>query len=1107
MKILVANRGEIAVRILRTAAELNIPAVAVYSEDDVNSLHTRRADEVHSLAGKSVDAYLDIDQLISAAREHDCTAIHPGYGFLSENAEFSNRCSEEGITFIGPSTRLLELFGDKTRAREIARRCDVPLLPGTSGPTGMEEARGYFTSLGEKGAIVIKALAGGGGRGIRVVYDIAELDEMFDLCRSEALAAFGNGDVYVERFLKNGRHIEVQVVGDGTGDVVHLGERECSLQRRNQKLVEIAPSPALSERMCDRITDAAVRMAREVDYNNLGTFEFLVDADAESDDTPFFFIEVNPRLQVEHTVTEEVTDIDLVKTQIEIAAGRSLKELGLRQSDMGSPTGYAMQVRVNMEQMGENGVVCPSQGVLSAFDAPLGRGVRVDTFGYTGYATNPNFDSLLAKLICYSRSSNYAEVVSKTYRALCEFRIEGVETNIPFLLNLLKHPDVEANRVTTSFIEENIDRLVDTDGTRHKRLHFTDSSIADHTKGSAGEAPEDYVRGPENSVPVSANMQGVVVSVDVVEGDRVNEKRTIAIVESMKMQHIVKANVSGVVRLICVAKGDSILENQPLMFIEPMEIDASEADDETETDPSVIRPDLAEVIARRNMLLDEARPEAVERRRKTGQRTARENIADLVDPDSFIEYGSFAVAAQRSRLSMDKLIEKSPADGLIAGMGAINGGLFDDSRSRCMVLSYDYMAMAGTQGAFNHKKMDRMLDLAEKWRLPVTLFAEGGGGRPGDTDAHMMMVAGLDVITFRRYAGLSGLVPLVGIVSGRCYAGNAALLGCSDVIIATKNSNIGMGGPAMIEGGGLGECKPEDIGPIDVQSPNGVVDIVVEDEAEAVSKAKLYLSYFQGSLSDWDCEDQRLLRLGIPENRLRAYDIRKIINILADKGSILELRREFGIGMITALIRIEGVPFGLIANNPLHLGGAIDAEAADKAARFMQLCDAFDIPLVSLSDTPGFMVGPEAEKNAQVRRFSHMFVTAAGITIPIFSIVVRKGYGLGAQAMVGDSYQSPFFNVAWPTGEFGGMGLEGAIKLGFKKELEAIDDPETRQEAFNNMVSMAYAHGKAINMAAFLEIDNVIDPKDSRHWIMRGLRSLPPPERRNSKKRPNIDAW
>jgi acetyl/propionyl-CoA carboxylase alpha subunit len=1110
-KLLVANRGEIAVRIIRAAGEMRIPSVAVYSEDDEKSLHIRMADEAAALEGRGAAAYLDQEQILAKARANGCDSIHPGYGFLSENPEFARKCEARGIRFIGPDAESLELFGDKAKARELAGDCGIPLLEATSGGSSLDESLRFLASLGENGAVMIKALAGGGGRGMRVAQNADELEAAFPLCREESRAAFGNGDLYVERYIPKARHIEVQIIGDGTGAVTHLWERECSLQRRQQKLVEVAPSPALDPALRERLIQSALKMAEAAGYKSLGTFEFLLDANAAAGEAAFFFLETNPRLQVEHTVTEEITGIDLVKTQIRIAQGRTLQDLNLLPDQIPAPDGYAVQLRINMESIGENGAITSTGGTLNAFDPPLGPGIRMDTFGYPGYTTHPGFDSLLAKLICHSRNANYDEALTKAYRALCEFRIQGVETNIDLLKNLLIHPDVVQNRISTRFLEEKLAELADNARGGHKCFYF------DSPAGQYSETGEAYDNGsavaaafrqaPENTRPAVAPMPGTLVRVEAAEGDTVHKAQILAVLESMKMQHTVEAQESGIVRAICAAPGDTLQKGAPIAFIEPAAVDISQADTEKTTDPDHIRPDLAEVLERRRRTLDEARPQAVEKRRKTGQRTARENIAHLVDPESFIEYGALAVAAQRRRRTLEELIEKSPADGLITGIGTVNGRLFEESKARCMVLSYDYTALAGTQGAFNHQKTDRMLHIAEQWRLPLVLFAEGGGGRPGDVDTQEMKVAGLDLDTFTRYARLSGLVPVVGIVSGRCFAGNATLLGCSDVIIATKNANIGMGGPAMIEGGGLGSCRPEDIGPIDVQTKNGVVDVAVEDEDEAVEIAKKYLAYFQGPVPDWQCADQRQLRHLIPENRLRAYDVREIIHTLADEGSVLELRRGFGAGIITALIRIEGMPFGLTANNCCHMGGAIDADAADKAARFTQLLDAFDLPLITLCDTPGFMVGPEAEKSAQVRHFGRMFTTAAGATIPMFAVVLRKGYGLGAMAMVGGGYHRPVFNISWPTGEFGGMGLEGAVKLGFKKDLEAAETPEKRQELYDSLVAAAYEHGKAINMASFLEIDDVIDPKDTRRRIARGLKSLPPAEKRAGNKRSNVDTW
>lgn len=600
-------------------------------------------------------------------------------------------------------------------------------------------------------------------------------------------------------------------------------------------------------------------------------------------------------------------------------------------------------------------------------------------------------------------------------------------------------------------------------------------------------------------------MQGLVVRIDVGPGDVVKRGQTLLILEAMKMEHVIAADRVGIIRTIRARQGDQVSKGQPLVRIEEAETGEEAASFQAEHDLDEIRADLAALRERLALGLDENRTEAVDKRRKTNQRTARENVADLVDPETFVEYGALVIAAQRQRRSVQDLISRTPADGLIAGIGEVNGHLFPGQRARCVVMSYDYTVLAGTQGVMNHYKKDRLFELAEKLQLPVVLFAEGGGGRPGDTDS--TQVAGLDCRAFQYFAELSGWVPLVGIGSGRCFAGNAALLGCCDVVIATRDSNIGMGGPAMIEGGGLGVFQPEQIGPSGIQSNNGVIDVLVEDETQAVAVAKRYLSYFQGPLATWSCADQRRLRSCVPENRLRVYDVREVIDTLADTDSVLELRPGFGRPMVTALARFEGRTVGIVANDSVHLGGAIDGDAADKASRFMQLCDAFEIPLLFLCDTPGFMVGPEAEATGLVRRAARMFVVGASLDVPFFTIVLRKGYGLGAQSMAGGSFKATSFTVAWPTGEFGGMGLEGAVKLGYRKELAAISDPAQREQAYQNMVAMAYDIGKATNVAAQFEIDAVIDPAESRHWILSALRSAPEPQRRRGKKRPCVNPW
>jgi acetyl-CoA carboxylase carboxyltransferase component/acetyl/propionyl-CoA carboxylase alpha subunit len=1005
--------------------------------------------------------------------------VHPGYGFLSESAEFARRCSQAGLTFIGPRPETLELFGDKARARQLAKENGVPVIAGTAGAVTLKEARDFFKSLGRDAAVMVKAVMGGGGRGIRPVYRLEDLEEAFNRCLSEAEAACGVKDVYVERLIPRARHIEVQVIGDGN-HVIHMGERECTLQRRSQKLVEVAPSPSISPGLRKEITAAALKIAAKAGYVSLGTLEFLVE-DSAGRGTAFYFMEANPRLQVEHTVTEEVTGIDLVRAQIEIAGGKTLSDLGLTR-DVPHPRFFSLQVRVNMETMDGTGNFIPSSGRLKTYEVPSGPGIRVDGYGYSGYTTNPSFDSLLAKLVITSRSGKYGDAVTRARRALEEFRIEGVGTNIPFLLNLLARPEVLTNDIYTGFIEDNAAALAKTCEQQRARF-FTDG-----TAGSARDSALQSPAAPPGTIPLTAPMQGCVVDIEVIEGDAVTVGQKLVVLESMKMEHVITAGCSGYVRAVCVSLNENVQAGSPLLFLEEAEVSADARAAESEIDLDVIRPDLAAVIERHSFTLDENRPEAVARRRSKNRRTARENVTDLCDPGSFIEYGALIVAAQRGRRPLDELIRKTPADGLITGIGTVNRDLFDEGSARCMVLAYDFTVLAGTQGLFNHKKMDRMLHIANQWKLPTVFFAEGGGGRPGDTDANV--VAGLDITTFGRFAALSGKVPLVGIVEGPCFAGNAALLGCCDVIIATRGSNIGMGGPAMIEGGGLGVVKPEDIGPIDVQTRNGVVDIEVADETEAVAVARKYLSYFQGPIPGWEAGDQRRLRWLIPENRLRVYDVRKVIDALADAGSTLEIRPHFGTGIVTALVRIEGNPFGLIANDPRHMGGAIEADDADKAARFMQLCEVHRLPVLSLCDTPGFMVGPEIEVRAQVRHVCRMFVVGAHMTVPYFTVVLRKGYGLGAMAMAAGGFHDSFFTIAWPTGEFGGMGLEGAVKHGFRKELAAIADPAEREATYKFFVEQAYAMGKGLNMASYMEIDAVIDPAETRRWIMRGLKSV-----------------
>ena len=861
--VLIANRGEVAIRVARAAAELGLRSVAVYAEDDASSLHVRRADRAVALKGSGPAAYLDMAQLIAAARENGCGALHPGYGFLSESAAFAARCAEAGVVFVGPSVPALDAFGDKTKARKLAEQCGVPVLRGTSWPTPLAEVRAFFA---ENGAVMIKALAGGGGRGMRAVARADDLDEAYARCRSEAEKAFGVGDVYVEEWLPLARHLEVQLVGDGSGAVSHVWERECTVQRRHQKLVELAPSPALDAGVRAALLDAAVKLGQAVKYRGLGTIEFLLDASAREVGGRFAFIEANARLQVEHTVTEAVTGIDLVRAQLEIARGKTLAQLGLAQQQIPAPRGHAIQLRVCTETIAPDGSVKPTGGTLAAFDPPSGPGVRVDHYGYSGYTTNPRYDSLLAKVIAHAPTAAFSDAIARADRALSELRVEGVATNAAFLRAILQHPDFAATRVTTRFVDEHAAALVAAAASAAPRLYFEAGGKGEAAslgavlggslgtpRGDAGQEPSshgrkaaaqrgagagarghkgagarlgssdplavlDYGKGahdaaagapseatdgehveahaalhathaeidaPPGTFAIRAPLQGTIVSISAAEGAEVAAGTPLLVMEAMKMEHVIAAPASGIVRAIAVAQGDTVFEGHALVYLEEAEVSASAQAKQAEADPDYVRPDLAEVFERHALTQDAQRPDAVGRRRKTGQRTARENVNELLDPGSYIEYAPLVVAAQRRRRAMEDLIANTPADGLVAGIGSVNGESFTPDKSRCVVMSYDYTVLAGTQGGQNHRKKDRLFELAERMRLPVVFFAEGGGGRPGRHRRHRRSPAST-ASPSSIGASYQGSCRWSASPAGRCFAGNAAILGCCDVVIATR---------------------------------------------------------------------------------------------------------------------------------------------------------------------------------------------------------------------------------------------------------------------------------------------------------------------------------
>ena len=1083
MKLLIANRGEIAIRIIRGASELGLETVAIYPADDAGSLHTGKADEAVEIAGVGTAAYLDIDAIIAVARDTGADAIHPGYGFLAENADLARACAANGITFVGPSVEMLELFGDKARARAAATDAGVPIIRGIDHAVSLDEAVAFFDALGDGRAMMIKAIGGGGGRGSRRVTSADEVAATYERCRTEAAAAFGNGDVYVEEFIQRARHIEVQILGDQHGGIAHLWERECSIQRHFQKILEVAPAPHLDAALRDEIIAAAVQLASHVGYSNAGTFEFLVDTAGTGQ--PFAFIEANARLQVEHTVTEEVTGIDIVQSQLKIAAGASLADLGLEQASI-TTRGYAIQARVCMEAVRDDGSIIPTAGTLTAYEAPSGPGIRTDGFGYSGYQTSLLFDSLLAKVIGSSPSPRFEDAINRTARALAEFRIEGVETNIPFLKTLLDRTEFADGSAHTRFIDENMNVLARASSQATGDRYTPAAGLEASAIADADDS--DFPTGPEGSVGLGSPIQGTIVAIDVAIGDEVLTGQPVAVVEAMKLQHDIKAERGGLVVDISMAVGNVVREGFPIVFVEESDDASGSVEAGGGADLDLLRDDMREYYAEVERNLDEAHASTVSALRESGRRTARENIIDLLDDGSFREFGPADSG--------------SVAGGTIIGIGSVNADVFGEDEGRVAIIHNNYDVSTTTNGA-GHYKQEPVHELVHDFQVPLVLFSEGEG-KPYVGARGFQNGVGMDGQLFTEFARLSGLVPLVGVSTGNCFGPNATLLSCCDTIIATKQSAIGMGaGPDVMAAAGLGRYSAQEIGGAAFQAENGDIDILVDDDAAAIAAAKQYLSYFQGNVSDWEAPDQRRMRHIIPENRVRTYDMRDIMYTLADEGSVLELRKDFGIGVITALIRVEGRPMGLVANNPAHLAGAVDSPGADKGARFMQLADAFDLPVVVFMDCPGIMVGPDHERTALVRHAVRMFNVGSNLSTAMFGVMVRKAYGLGVQAMCAGSAMIPLFNVAWPTAEFAGMNIDGAVKLSARRELMAIEDGEERKAAYDKRVADGYETARAINSGARY----VIDPADTRAWVTRGLKSLPPKAPREGKRRPYVDTW
>ncbi|SMY12529.1 carboxyl transferase domain-containing protein [Brevibacterium jeotgali] len=1071
--ILIANRGEIAVRVVRAARAAGLRTIVVRATDEealgtAGGLHLGLADEVVTLPGRGASAYLDASAIIAAATHTGASLVHPGYGFLAESADLARRCAEIGLTWVGPDPHALELFGDKTATRAHARSVGVA-VPAATGllepdrPAGagdepaVAEARALLDAHPD--GVAVKAVAGGGGRGIRIVHQADALSEALTACSAEARAGFGDGRIFAEGLVVGARHIEVQVIGTPSG--VHvLGDRDCSIQRRRQKLVEIAPAPGLDEDLRARIHADALRLVEPLSYQSLATVEFLVTGGTH------VLLEVNPRIQVEHTVTEEVMGIDLVACQLEVAAGR-VPALPTEPA----PRGTAVQLRVAAESTSPAGDPVPSVGTVTAVTWPTGPGVRVDTWIGAGTRVTGVFDALLAKVIAHGDS--LAAALHRADRALAETRIEGLDTSTGLLRAVGEQLD--PGRETTTAFDACAAQLAERARELDAAARARDMTAGTTRPSLSGPAGGDGRVGAASAVVLAeqelgpdqhllrAAVSGTVVAIGDAPGEYV-------LLEAMKMHHPVPGPPSSHVRHL-VGAGDYVPAGSPVAVLTGAAPAGTDAVEERGPHPGV-----AEVRDRHAAVADDQREDALAAIRARGRRTARENIDDLVDPGTFVEYGPLVIAAQTRRRSVEDLVDRTSGDGLIGGVAKIE-------EQEVVVMSYDYSVLAGTQGTRNHAKTDRLLELAARRSAPVVLFAEGGGGRPGDTDR--APTSGLSVPTFGSLAALRGRVPLVAVVSGRSFAGNAALAGVCDLIIATPDANIGMGGPAMIEGGGLGRHRSEDIGPVEVHESTGVVDVVARDEAEAVATARRLLgclSVRSEPAAEAAAPPADSSRSAVPADRLRAFSMRAVLASVADAHSLIEVRPRYAPGAITGFLRIAGAPFAFLANDNSHLGGAIDVDAARSFAQHLGLADDHGLPVLSFVDTPGFMVGPDAEREPGVRAFGDLFVAGARLRSPLGAFVIRKGYGLGAMAMAGGGFDAPHFTVAWPSGEIGPMGLEGAVRLGHAKELAAISDADVRAARESELVEELYAQGRALSAAMVFDVDDVIDPADSRAW-------------------------
>ncbi|MDO9380390.1 MAG: carboxyl transferase domain-containing protein [Nocardioidaceae bacterium] len=1089
--LLVAHRGEVAVRVVRAAAARGLRTVVVHRREDLAAPHLALADVVAEVPSDGPVGSWDQQEVLDVGVAHGATLVHPGHGPLSEDPGFARACGARGMMLVGPSADVLDRFGDKTAAREAARAVGIRTLPGTASPTNPDQVRRFLERHPD--GLMLKAVRGRGGLGLAEVRDPSEIDAAFARCTAEAEATTGSGDLYAERLVDWARHVEVQLVAapddDGGTVVLALGDRDCSVQLGHRKLVGIAPAPSLPDGVRRRMHAAAARLGAEAGLRGLATVEMLVAGD------DFVFCEVAPGLQVEHTVTEAVTGVDLVATQIEIARGARFAELGLPGgvlvSGAGgadvtgvppSPEGIAVAARLSTGTVLPDGSVRAGAGTLRSFEPPTGAGVRVDTHARVGLEVTGRDDPLLAVVVTAVRGDSVAGTAERCARALDDFALDGVRTDRSLLQAILRDDELGRGAVGTDYLGRRLPDLLEAadvhePGAVPVQQAQQSQPVHAHRADTVGGAGLVLVRGDGLTATVlRAEVAGTVVEL-APPGTVLGAGEPVAIIDSTSGRQVLPAPVDLVVGEALVPRGAPLVLGDPVLGYDPRTPSGRQVPTEP-VDLDAVRDDLARVRRRHETGQDAGRGRHVADLRARGRRTARENVADLVDSGSLVELGPLAAGA---RPSGDDSVEHAPGDGLVCGLATVNAAHVGTGAARVAVMSYDQTVVVGTRGPRHHAKIDRLLQAAAEREIPVVIFPEGGGRRADDVDPHGS--SGLQVGTLAALGRLSGRVPLVAVVSGRCFADHAVLLGMCDVVIATPDATLGMGGPAVVEAGGLGSLTPEQIGPLDVHLRTGVVHVRAPDEAAAVAVARDVVGWFQGPRTSPAPPDRRVARHVVPADRAQAYDVRAAVDALVDPGSVIELGARHAPSLVTALARVDGRPLGVLVNDPVHLDGAIDVEAARKMAGFWRTCNAHGVPVLALCDTPGFPVGPAAERDGGVRHLSSLFVEGARLSVPYGMVVLRRAHGLGAMAMATGSFRAPSFVVAWPTGEIGAMGLEDAVRIGSGRELDAEPDPVAREALLAKLVAEAHAQGTALSAAAGFEIDDVIDPADTRRWI------------------------